>query len=173
MEVGPVDLGEKLYPVGIVSRRTGLSPRQLRYYEGLGLVAPARRGNRRLYSEADIALLIQIRRRREAGERPSAMAQKGVAVPALARSVEEDLEDLAQGEWDNDVRATPLGRRPTPSLYPLRERRELEARLDRYTREEEGPTPGRSRPGRPGGTPGSPLSPHPRQQRKERFHGDP
>lgn len=48
-------------PIGVVSRMTGLSERQVRYYEEKGLIRPKRsEGGHRLYSEADVRLLKKI-----------------------------------------------------------------------------------------------------------------
>lgn len=57
-----VHAGERFLRIDEVARRTGLTKRTLRYYEELGLLAPAQRseGNYRLYSEADIHMLEQI-----------------------------------------------------------------------------------------------------------------
>ena len=51
-----------VYPIGVVQRLTGLSARQIRYYEKEGLLRPSRtRGNRRLYSLADVERLRQVK----------------------------------------------------------------------------------------------------------------
>lgn len=138
---------DQIYPVGIVARRTGLSARQLRYYESLGLVQPSRRGNRRLYSEADIVRLTVIRDRHQAGERLEEIGRQWSAgAPGLTpdgstpsgRTAPRGFRPTgnpALTERESDLKATSLGRRPPPSLYPLRDRREIEARMDRYERE--------------------------------------
>src|SRR6266508_3918304 len=49
-----------------VSRRTGLTPRQLQWWDEQGIVTPVRQGHRRLYSAEDLAelsLLSDLRRR--------------------------------------------------------------------------------------------------------------
>lgn len=53
---------ERFLRIDEVARRTGLTKRTLRYYEELGLLAPAQRseGNYRLYSESDIHTLEHI-----------------------------------------------------------------------------------------------------------------
>lgn len=50
--------------IGEVADRTGLSLRTIRYYEEVGLVTPSTRtsGGFRLYSEADVARLLLVRR---------------------------------------------------------------------------------------------------------------
>jgi MerR family transcriptional regulator, repressor of the yfmOP operon len=53
---------EHFMQIGEVAQRTGLTQRALRYYESLGLLAPASRmdGGFRLYSELDVARLDRI-----------------------------------------------------------------------------------------------------------------
>lgn len=49
--------------ISIAAQLTGLHPQTVRLYERLGLVAPTRVNNKnRLFSEADIERLLQIRR---------------------------------------------------------------------------------------------------------------
>jgi len=56
------DVAAPILSIGTVSRFTKLSPRQIRYYEKLGLVRPVRsRGNHRLYSKLDVDRLLLIR----------------------------------------------------------------------------------------------------------------
>lgn len=57
-----VDPAVPVYPIGVVQRLTGLSARQIRYYEKEGLLTPSRtRGNRRLFSAADVERLRQVK----------------------------------------------------------------------------------------------------------------
>jgi len=58
----------KVITIGVVSELTGLSERQIRYYEERKLIFPERtnRGNRK-YSFADVECLIEIANRREEG----------------------------------------------------------------------------------------------------------
>lgn len=63
-----VDAGVPVYPIGVVQRLTGLSARQIRYYEKEGLLTPSRtRGNRRLFSPADVDRLRQVKGLMEQG----------------------------------------------------------------------------------------------------------
>lgn len=62
-----MDLNERrqlpLFPIGIVQKLTGLTARQIRYYEQHGLVEPVRsEGKQRLFSFADVERLMEIRR---------------------------------------------------------------------------------------------------------------
>ncbi|WP_281171051.1 MerR family transcriptional regulator [Alicyclobacillus contaminans] len=51
-----------LFPIGIVQKLTGLTARQIRYYEEHGLVQPARsEGNQRLFSFDDVERLLEVR----------------------------------------------------------------------------------------------------------------
>jgi DNA-binding transcriptional MerR regulator len=54
------------YSSSQVSERTGLTPRQLQWWDEQGIVVPARQGHRRLYSAkdlAELAILSDLRRR--------------------------------------------------------------------------------------------------------------
>jgi MerR family transcriptional regulator, global nitrogen regulator len=59
---------KKVISIGIVSELTGLSLRQIRYYEDRGLIFPERieKGGRR-YSFSDIDTLMKIAEKREEG----------------------------------------------------------------------------------------------------------
>src|SRR5918912_4340768 len=57
------DPNEPVYMISIAAQLTGLHPQTVRLYEKLGLVSPRRVNNKnRLYCEADIERLLQIRR---------------------------------------------------------------------------------------------------------------
>ena len=61
-----MDLNERrqlpLFPIGIVQKLTGLTARQIRYYEQHGLVQPVRsEGKQRLFSFADVERLMEVR----------------------------------------------------------------------------------------------------------------
>jgi len=62
-------------------RLTGLSHRQLRYYDQRGLVVPARSGGRhRLYTDGDIQRLLGVRR----------LLAAGLTVAAAARRLDQE-----------------------------------------------------------------------------------
>lgn len=51
-----------LFPMGIITKLTELTPRQIRYYEQQGLIFPSRtKGNQRLFSFNDVDRLLQIK----------------------------------------------------------------------------------------------------------------
>lgn len=120
-----------LYPIGYVSRMTGLTPRQIRYYEREGLVGPERTpGGHRLFSEDDLARLLEIRRLMQRGQsvRGIRAMWERYGYPTAARrrpgpgyEQEVPLSELA-GQLP--------GPKPPESLYPLRRRDELLRRLD-------------------------------------------
>jgi DNA-binding transcriptional MerR regulator len=69
--------------IGTVQRRTGVSPRLLRYYEEQGLLRPRRLGNGyREYSESDVAVVGHIRELLAAGVGTAAIAD---LLPCLGR----------------------------------------------------------------------------------------
>ena len=53
---------EPLYAIGVVAEMVELHPQTLRRYEELGLLTPARKAGRRLYSPRDVELLRSISR---------------------------------------------------------------------------------------------------------------
>jgi MerR family glutamine synthetase transcriptional repressor len=60
--MGAVDRSVPVYPIGIVQNLTGLTGRQIRYYEQQGLLTPERtKGNQRLYSPEDVDQLMRIK----------------------------------------------------------------------------------------------------------------
>jgi len=59
---GSTDAALPILPLRMAMRHTGLSARQIRHYESLGLIRPTRtRGNQRLYSEKDLERLSLIK----------------------------------------------------------------------------------------------------------------
>lgn len=87
-----VDLKERrrlpLFAIGIVQKLTGLSARQIRYYEQHGLIEPARsEGKHRLFSFADVERLMEVRRLLDEG-----LNMSGVKVQ-LGRVGEEGLRN--------------------------------------------------------------------------------
>jgi len=77
-----------------VSERTGLTPRQLQWWDEQGIVVPARQGHRRLYSATDLAelaILCDLRRRGFSLQRIRRMIQ------LLRHEFGSRLADLATG----------------------------------------------------------------------------
>jgi MerR family mercuric resistance operon transcriptional regulator len=93
------------FPIGLMARRTGLSPEGIRFYEAEGLLpAPARsEGRRRLYSPAHLKRLAFIRRARDLGFTLDEVR----ALLRLAESSRDTCADARNMAADhlNDVRA--------------------------------------------------------------------
>lgn len=53
----PVGTAGRLHPIGDAAGRLGVHPRTLMAYEKIGLVKPARRSNRRMYSDNELRWL--------------------------------------------------------------------------------------------------------------------
>jgi MerR family transcriptional regulator, heat shock protein HspR len=51
---------DPVYVISIAARLVGMHPQSLRLYERVGLIRPARAGNKRLYSHRDIERLLRI-----------------------------------------------------------------------------------------------------------------
>ena len=66
-----------VYPIGVVRKLTGLSDRQIRYYEQVGLFSPARSpGRRRLFAPADVETLLLIKQEMARGLRTAEIREK-------------------------------------------------------------------------------------------------
>lgn len=61
------DMKSSTLSVGEVAERFGLATHVLRHWESVGLLSPARAGDRRRYAEADLARIAIILRAKEAG----------------------------------------------------------------------------------------------------------
>lgn len=115
-----------VFTMAAVRRLTGLTDRQIRYYDQVGLVVPRRtRGNRRLYSQADVEALNYVKRLLADGHRVAeareAMARRAAA---QARPVPERLMR------SSDAVARFPGAVSLRSVYPLENRPELLKTLD-------------------------------------------
>ncbi len=95
---------QPVYPVGVITELLGLSARQVRYYEEVGLVVPARtKGRQRLYSAADVEALVRVKSLIDAG-----------------RTVEQVRELLkSEEEWEGDLQVLLKHQGEARSLYPV------------------------------------------------------
>lgn len=117
------------YTIGRVVELTGLSARQVRYYEKKGLISPTRTaGNQRLYSRDQMHLLQMVRRLLDEGY---TLTNIQGLVKDYSRHQDPTIEDYPSRE---------AFRRDAPgSLYPLRSRARLLEILDRLERRERSP----------------------------------
>jgi len=65
-----------IYPIGVAAKLLDVHPRTLRIYELEGLVEPAHRGKRRLYSPNDIKWISCLR---------SMIHEQGISIPGLKK----------------------------------------------------------------------------------------
>lgn len=78
-----------VYSMAVAEQMTSLTRRQIRYYEAMGLLRPARTpGNRRLYSAADLRRLNEIKR----------LLQEGLDLRAVAALAEAGRLDVSGPE---------------------------------------------------------------------------
>ncbi len=110
-----------VYSMGVAERLTGLTGRQIRYWEQHGLLAPARtKGRQRLYSESDVERLKEIKRLLADG-----MTLERVKAYFAGREAKLRRQ-MGTLDPDRPERGTRL-----TSLYPLTNRAELMRIIDR------------------------------------------
>jgi len=123
-----------MYSIGAVEELTGLTGRQIRYYEKMGLINPERTsGNQRLYSPAIVERLKEIKRLLSSGMKLAGIKallqkedEKGGPVEGPKR-VPERTEP--EKERDIDFRTSSL-----TSVFPVREHYALINRLEKTER---------------------------------------
>lgn len=95
----------ELMTIGVLARRAGLGAGALRYYEALGLIAPATRtrGRYRLYKDAELQRLRFIRRCQELGFSLDEIAvllglneRRAARAAEVKRLTQEKLRDINQ-----------------------------------------------------------------------------
>ncbi len=74
--VSPINNESAVYPIGVAARLLGVHARTLRIYESEGLVRPAHRGNRRMFSQNDITWITCLR---------SIIHDQGISIPGLKK----------------------------------------------------------------------------------------
>lgn len=115
-----------VYPIGSVEKLTGLTARQIRYYESKGLVSPARTaGKQRLYSPAEVDRLIQVKRLLaegfSLGNIKELLEEKGEGAGASSRSAEEPYRTAYRSRAEAGL----------SSLYPVKDEAGLMELLER------------------------------------------
>ncbi len=114
-----------VYTIGAVRRLSGLTDRQIRYYDETGLVVPVRTpGNQRLYSEADVGALREIKHLLAEGRRiDEVRAILALRSRARAASREDLMKSSDAGMRFGEAAAL-------RSVYPLANRPELLRAID-------------------------------------------
>jgi DNA-binding transcriptional MerR regulator len=104
---------EPVFAISVAKRLTGLTERQIRYWEAQELVAPVRTpGNHRLYSQADIDALVWAARLRRRGYRLwdiLAMQKERALAPQLRH--ESDAHFRFRKPAVSSTPGTPTGQR--------------------------------------------------------------
>lgn len=138
-----------IYPVGTVVRLTGLTARRIRYYEHLGLLSPGRERRRRLYTDAEVARLVEIRDRLLSGQSLRAVCRdflgpevKTDALPLLENPDLEDWEEEVVAD-ENDVEAGLLGRLRSPAVRGVQDLHRVQQLMERRARERGALSPGK------------------------------
>lgn len=99
-----------VYPIGTVERLTGLTARQIRYYEGKGLVMPARtQGKQRLYSQHQVDRLVKVRK----------LMAEGYNLKSIRELLEEEERRSPLDRLEEYPAAGRMARAGLQSLYPV------------------------------------------------------
>lgn len=145
-----IDRRMPAYPMRVVQQLTGLSGRQIRYYDQMGLVQPRRTmGRQRLYSERDVERLKLVKE----------LFEKGLTVSGIKAYLREQEAKAAAAAGGRPVDRTiatqnesrtggPLVRRLT-SVYPVSNQAELYDVVDRPAGPAKTPAPPKTAPPSP------------------------
>lgn len=76
VEIQPITAESPVYPIGVAAQILNVHPRTLRIYEDEGLVKPARKGNRRYFSQNDITWIGCIR---------AMIHEEGISIPGIKK----------------------------------------------------------------------------------------
>lgn len=123
-----------LFPIGVVEQLTGLTARQIRYYETNGLILPERtEGRQRLYTESDVERLKEIKalmgRGMTLGNVKSYFERRAVKLPQVRAATKEPPRPPEHSAMDAPNR---LGKEMhLTSVYPVSNRAVLERMIDR------------------------------------------
>lgn len=118
-----------IYPIGSVERLTGLTARQIRYYETKKLVEPARtRGNQRLYTPRQVERLVSIRK----------LMAEGYSLRSIAELLAEEDRQASLDRIEDYPATERMARHGLRSLYPVSDAARLQRLIDRRGGEEPG-----------------------------------
>lgn len=118
-----------VYSMGVAERLTGLTARQIRYWEQNGLLAPVRtKGRQRMYSEADILRLKEIKRLMHDGMTLERVKSTFAARDARRTTVTESPSDRFVERIPSHLSG------PSRSLYTGGNRAELQRLIGRKSK---------------------------------------
>lgn len=119
---------EKNITMKEAKEKTGLTSRQIRYYDQQDLIFPARSsGNQRLFSENDIKRLVKIKDLLAAGNSIETVRSK-LRAPEVEQDLEAESEYEDHFDYYSDV--------DLDSLYPVSNRSELIKKLSRSNKQD-------------------------------------
>lgn len=120
-----------IYPIGSVERLTGLTARQIRYYETKGLVEPARtRGKQRLFTPRQVERLVSIRK----------LMAEGYSLRSIAELLAEEEREGSLERIEDYPATERVARHGLRSLYPVSDAARLQRLIER--RDSDGPREG-------------------------------
>lgn len=106
-----------LYSISKVSELTGLTPRQIRYYEDKGLISPRRtEGKQRVYGKKEVSVLKEI----------SNLVKQGMPLSSIVELINTEETKTSAEILKGNTLATQI-----TSLYPLNNRQEVERIVSR------------------------------------------
>lgn len=116
-----IDPDTPVYSIGVVKEMTGLTRRQIRYYEEEDLVKPARTdGNQRIYSENDIERLKEIKELLANGLNIAGIQKQLGKASELEKEKKQQKKDIEFADKLSKVSTKKLS-----SLYPVSNRADL------------------------------------------------
>ena len=131
-----VDPNTPIYSIGVVQEMTGLTGRQIRYYEESDLIKPARtKGNQRIYSQNDIDRPEEIKELLEKGLNIAGIKEKiGTASKKEKKSKTEETPIYTNRSLNKRLNRNKRG---LTSLYPVSDRAQLMEILDKREEDKE------------------------------------
>ena len=127
-------MNKKDIPMKIAKRKTGLSSRQIRYYDEMNLIFPERSsGNQRLFSNEDIEKLKKIRQLIDKGFNIQNIKVKLKSSPSVSSKEEDNEEEIDENSYDDFEKLLDFDsfrKNKLTSLYPVSDRSYLMKLLD-------------------------------------------
>lgn len=122
------DQDRPCYTMAAVRNLTGLTDRQIRYYEENGLINPLRtQGKQRIFSEREVMILKEIKVR----------VDQGLTMDTIRRAMATEEESPIAYSPMEPAKTLPGMKRGLTSLYPVSDRAQLVDMIVRRRREKE------------------------------------
>lgn len=109
-------LARPRFSMSAVRKKTGLTNRQIRYYEEVGLINPLRtRGNQRIFSSKEIARLLEIK----------SLLIEGLTMEVIKKQFAQQTELPLDYTYQPQEKVLPGMKKGLTSLYPVSNRAQL------------------------------------------------